>query len=74
MALPQGKKLQDAAFTAAGRVLPPSPYAADALAFVKGVAGGQNIQNAALSVVGKRALGSIRSQAARVNSTLRRFG
>ncbi|AYG69314.1 MULTISPECIES: hypothetical protein [unclassified Rhizobium] len=74
LALAQGKKLQDAAFVAAGRVLPPSPYAADALAFVKGVANGQNIQNAALSVVGKRALGSIRSQAARVNPTLRRFG
>lgn len=74
LALAQGKKLQDAAFIAAGRVLPPSPYAADALAFVKGVADGQNIQNAALSVVGKRALGSIRSQAARVNPTLRRFG
>jgi hypothetical protein len=74
LALAQGKKLQDAAFAAAGRILPPSPYAADALAFVNGVANGQNIQNAALSVVGKRALGRIKSQAARVNPTLRRFG
>ncbi len=64
IALAQGKKLQDAAFAAAGRILPPSPYAADALAFVKGVTSGQNIQTAALSVIGKRAVQQARGQAA----------
>jgi len=60
----KGKRQQDAAFAAAGRVLPPSPYAADAFSFVRGIANGQNIQNAALSVVGQRALRQVRANAA----------
>jgi hypothetical protein len=38
VALAHGKRLQDAASAAAGRILPPSPYAADALSFVRGIA------------------------------------
>jgi hypothetical protein len=71
IALAQGKKLQDAAFAAAGRILPPSPYAADALSFVKGMANGQNIQTAALSVIGKRAVQHARGQAALLNPAMR---
>src|SRR6266851_882232 len=56
LALAQGKKLQDAAFAAAGRVLPPSPFAADALSFARSVASGKNIQHAALSIAGQRVL------------------
>ena len=56
LALAQGKKLQDAAFAAAGRVLPPSRFAADALSFARAVASGQNIPQAALSTVGQRVL------------------
>jgi hypothetical protein len=63
VALAQGKRLQDVAFAAAGRVLPPSPYAADALSFVQRVANGQNVQHAALSTVGQRALRQVRNQA-----------
>jgi hypothetical protein len=63
VALGQGKKLRDAAFAAAGRVLPASPYATDALCFVKKVANGQNIQSAALSRAGQRTLRQIRANA-----------
>jgi hypothetical protein len=63
VALGKGKSLQDAAF-AAGKAIAPSPLAADALDFVKGVANGQNIQNAALSVVGKRLVSQVRGHAA----------
>ena len=40
---------------------------ADALSFVKGVTSGQNIQTAALSVLGKRAVQMARGQAAIFN-------
>jgi hypothetical protein len=63
VALGKGKSLQDAAF-AAGKAIAPSPLAADALDFVKGVANGQNIQNAALSVAGKRLVSQVRGHAA----------
>jgi hypothetical protein len=63
VALGKGKSLQDAAF-AAGKAIAPSPLAADALDFVKGVANGQNLQNAALSVVGKRLVSQVRGHAA----------
>jgi hypothetical protein len=43
--------------------LPPSPYAADALTFVKRVANGQNVQHAALSVAGQRAVRQIHNSA-----------
>jgi hypothetical protein len=74
VALGQGKRLQDAAYAAAGRILPPSPYAADALRFVQGVANGQNIQNAALSVVGKRVIGQVRANAALAANLPKRTG
>ena len=45
------------------KYLPPSPFAADALAFVKRVANGQNIQHAALSVAGQRAIRQIENRA-----------
>jgi hypothetical protein len=35
LALATWRKIRDAAFAAAGRVLPKSPYAADALSFIK---------------------------------------
>ena len=62
VALRQGKRLQDAA-RAAGVVLPTSPYAANALSFVRRVTNGQNLQNAALSVTGQRVLRQIRANA-----------
>jgi hypothetical protein len=51
--------IQAAASAAASRVLKSSPYAADALAFAKVAARGQNIQTAALSNAGKQVLGRI---------------
>ena len=52
----QGKKLQHAAFAAAGRSLPPSRFAADARSFARAVAKGKNVQHAALSIAAQRAL------------------
>src|SRR5207245_514328 len=48
-------------FAAAGRLLPPSPYAADALSFARKVAAGQNIQQAALSTAGNAVLNRIQA-------------
>lgn len=56
VALGKGKRIQDAAFSAAGRALPPSPYAADALSFARRVATGEQMQTPALSLAGKRVL------------------
>src|SRR5262249_33667561 len=58
----QGKRLQDAV-RAAGVVLPASPYAANALPFVRRVTNGQNIQYAALSSAGQRVLRQVRANA-----------
>ncbi|TMQ12509.1 MAG: hypothetical protein E6J91_20760 [Deltaproteobacteria bacterium] len=43
----------------AGRLLPPSPFAASALSFASKVASGANLQDAALSAAGKAALSRI---------------
>jgi hypothetical protein len=70
LALAKGKNIQDAAF-AAGRLLPPSPYSADALSFVQRAASGQNIQKAALSTIGNRVMNKIEQQAGPLLSRLR---
>lgn len=49
--------IRAAASVAAARALKSSPYAADALAFARVAARGQNIQTAALSSAGKQVLG-----------------
>jgi hypothetical protein len=60
---PRDNVCRTPAFAAAGGVLPPSPYAADALVFAKRVANGQNIQQAALSVASQRAVRQVRNAA-----------
>lgn len=61
LALAQGKKIQNAAIAGAGRLLPASPYAADALSFVRAATSGKNIQHAALSSAGRRVLQKIKA-------------
>lgn len=52
LALVKGKKLQDAVIDAGGKLLPKSPFSADAIAFVKKAAAGENLGKAALSSTG----------------------
>lgn len=61
LALAQGKNIQNAAIAGAGRLLPASPYAADALSFVRAATSGKNIQHAALSTAGRRVLQKIKA-------------
>ena len=62
VALGQGKKIQDAAFAAAGAVLPKSPYAAGGLAFARRIAAGEDIRKAALSTAGNAVLNRLERQ------------
>jgi hypothetical protein len=68
LALAKGRNIQDAMFA---RVLPRSPYAADALSFVKKVASGQNIQKAALSTAGNFILNKIGQRTGPIVSNVR---
>ena len=53
------KSVQKAAFEAAKRTLPGSPYIADSVAFVRGVTAGSSIPDAAWSAAGKQPMREI---------------
>jgi hypothetical protein len=62
LAIAQGKKLQDALLAGGGRLLPPSPYAADLQSFARRAVAGDNLGRAALSSAGNAVMRRVRQQ------------